>query len=157
MSTKTMAANVAKARELMPIELHAISTADLSRRARAVVEEVRQGRPAVVRSGGEEQVVLLDAVDYRLLRGFAGGSASLPEADLPASLSTESRAAMDYLSEKISLGKLAELFGISRFELMDRMHRLGIPLRLGPGTLEEARAEVEVAEKASEAARRQGS
>ncbi len=36
---------------------------------------------------------------------------------------------------------------LSRFELQERFHRLGIPLRFGPATLEEARAEVAAALK----------
>jgi predicted HTH domain antitoxin len=52
-----------------------------------------------------------------------------------------------YLAGDISLGKAAELLGLSRFELQERFVRLGVPLRLGPATLEEARAEVEAALK----------
>lgn len=52
-----------------------------------------------------------------------------------------------YLADEISLGKAAELLNLSRFELQERFHRLGVPLRLGPATLEEARAEVAAALK----------
>ena len=52
-----------------------------------------------------------------------------------------------YLTEEISLGKAADLLGLSRFELQECFLRLGIPLRLGPATLEEARAEVSAALK----------
>ena len=51
------------------------------------------------------------------------------------------------LADDISLGKGAELLGLSRFELQEHFVRLGVPLRLGPATLEEARAEVEAALK----------
>lgn len=57
------------------------------------------------------------------------------------------RALHAYLADDISLGKAAELLGLSRFELQERFARLGISLRLGPATLEEARAEVEAALK----------
>ncbi|MBL8153357.1 MAG: UPF0175 family protein [Anaerolineae bacterium] len=46
-----------------------------------------------------------------------------------------------YLDEQISLAKAAERLGLSRFDLMERFERLGIPLRSGPATLEEARSE----------------
>jgi predicted HTH domain antitoxin len=56
-----------------------------------------------------------------------------------------SRVVLDYFDGEISLGKAAELLGISRFELRERFQRLHIPLRLGPSTLAEAKAEVEAA------------
>jgi hypothetical protein len=49
------------------------------------------------------------------------------------------------MEQRINLGKAAEQLGLSRFELMERFERLGIPLRIGPATLEKARAEVETA------------
>lgn len=50
-----------------------------------------------------------------------------------------------YLDERISLGKAAELLGLHELELREQFLRLGIPLRLGPATIDEARAEVEAA------------
>lgn len=55
-----------------------------------------------------------------------------------------------YLAEEISLGRAAELLGLSRFDAQERFRRLGIPLLLGPATLEEARAEVASAMRADE-------
>ncbi len=52
-----------------------------------------------------------------------------------------------YVDDRINLGKAAELLGISQFELMDRFQQLGIPLRLGPETIEDALEEVRVAQK----------
>ncbi|HEY0513654.1 MAG TPA: UPF0175 family protein [Thermoanaerobaculia bacterium] len=57
----------------------------------------------------------------------------------------EIRALRAYLADEISLGKAAELLNLSRFELQARFLRLGVPLRIGPGTLEEARAEIKAA------------
>ena len=127
--------------------LQTISRTALARRTREVVNAVREGKPTLVRSYGEDQVVLLDALDYGLLCGVAawaiarleGRSAEQPQA---------SRVMLDYLDEKISLGKAAEILGVSRFELMERFERLQIPLRLGPSNLAEARAEVEAARRA---------
>jgi predicted HTH domain antitoxin len=50
-----------------------------------------------------------------------------------------------YLAGEISLGKVAEVLGVSRFELQDRFLRLGVPLHLGPATLKDAWAEIEAA------------
>ena len=47
-----------------------------------------------------------------------------------------------YLDQQISLGKAAELLGLHEFELREKFLQLGIPLRYGPTSIEEARAEV---------------
>lgn len=48
-----------------------------------------------------------------------------------------------YLDGQINLGKAAELLGMHRLELQKRFLEMGIPLRLGPRSREEAHAEVE--------------
>jgi predicted HTH domain antitoxin len=48
-----------------------------------------------------------------------------------------------YRDEQINLGKAAELLGVSEVKLRQRFIKLGIPLRIGPADLAEARAEVE--------------
>lgn len=48
-----------------------------------------------------------------------------------------------YLDRHINLGKAAELLGMHELELRDRFLELGIPLRIGPADVAEARAEVE--------------
>jgi predicted HTH domain antitoxin len=50
-----------------------------------------------------------------------------------------------YLDCRINLGKAAELLNMHELELRDRFLGLGIPLRVGPTDLAEARAEVESA------------
>jgi hypothetical protein len=52
-----------------------------------------------------------------------------------------------YLEGDISLGRAAELLGLSRFDLALRFNRLGPPLRLGPATIAEAREEREALER----------
>jgi prevent-host-death family protein len=130
--------------------LREISRSDLSDKTHEVFETVRHGHPAVVLAAGREEVVLLDATDYHLLRAFADWAAS-SASDSTAAMPATSAAMSRYLNETISLGKLAELLELPRFELQDRMHRLGIPLRLGPATLEELEADFEVARKLSAA------
>ena len=114
---------------------------DLSPATRDLVDRVQRGELAIVESGGEEQVVLLDAVDFRLLRAlaaYATRSAGEPQ-------ESDFSAIQDYLDDQISLGKAAERLHISRFDLIDRFQRFGIPLRSGSSSLEEARAEVAAA------------
>jgi predicted HTH domain antitoxin len=48
-----------------------------------------------------------------------------------------------YQDRQINLGKAAELLGMTELELRNHFIELGIPLRLGPAGLAEARAEVE--------------
>jgi predicted HTH domain antitoxin len=48
-----------------------------------------------------------------------------------------------YLYGDISLAKAAELLGMHALELRERFMQLGIPIRLGPETIEEAKAEVD--------------
>lgn len=139
-----------------------ISRTDLARNTRKTIERARKEGPVMIESYGEEQVAILDAVDYRLMRAAAGYQ-SRPEAltDAPAGLSDEeveqlaadaagdpqalwNRVMFAYLDQDISLGRAAVLLNLSRFDLQDRFHRLGIPIHIGPGTVEEARMEYEV-------------
>lgn len=48
-----------------------------------------------------------------------------------------------YQDRQINLGKAAELLGLAEIELRQRFIELGIPLRIGPEDLAEARAEAE--------------
>jgi predicted HTH domain antitoxin len=48
-----------------------------------------------------------------------------------------------YLDRQINLGKAAELLDMHELELRKRFLELGIPLRIGPANLAEAKAEVE--------------
>jgi predicted HTH domain antitoxin len=51
-----------------------------------------------------------------------------------------------YLDREINLGRAAELLGMPRAELQKQFVRQGIPLRLGPQDLAEARAELNAIE-----------
>ncbi len=122
-----------------------ISPSDLSERTREILDRVQEGELAVVASEGEERIVLLDALDYRLLRALArfvtGGDAE----DLGGSV--EAQVLRDYLEERINLGRAAELLRLSRFELEDSFQRLGIPLRRGARSIEDAQAEIAAARR----------
>ena len=47
-----------------------------------------------------------------------------------------------YLNQQINLGKAAELLNMHELALRDRFIELGIPLRIGPADLAEAKAEI---------------
>ena len=140
-----------------------ISRTDLARSTRRAIEQARRGQTVLVESYGEEQVAIVDALDYRLLRAVALYRAH-PEAPardktaVPQGLSEEavdtavSQAAGDpqagwdriitaYLDGHISLGRAAALLKLPRFDLTARFNRLGLPLRLGPASIAAGRAE----------------
>ncbi|CUS03832.2 protein of unknown function [Candidatus Promineifilum breve] len=141
-----------------------ISRTDLARNTRKVIDDARRSGPVVVESYGEEQVAVLDIIDYRLLRAavrFLAGEPSgesfaapegLTEGDLEQSIieaGGDIQAKWDQIVaahqvNDISLGRAAELLHMNRFELAERYNRLGIPLQLGPSTLEEVWREIEV-------------
>jgi len=125
-----------------------VSRTDLARRTREIVDKVRRGQVTFVESYGEEQAVLLDAVDYRILRALADYATAGREGDAGGENAQEIRRVIGaYLRGEINLGKAAELLKLSRFELMERFDRLGVPLRIGPATVEDARDEVKAARK----------
>jgi predicted HTH domain antitoxin len=118
-----------------------ISQADLTNKTQEVVDRVLRGEVIVVECSGQKQVVLLDPLDFRLLQALA--KCAIDEKE--GSGDHDVRALQAYLADEISLGKAAELLNLSRFELQARFLRLGVPLRIGPSTLDEARAEIEAA------------
>jgi hypothetical protein len=130
-----------------------VSRTDLARNTREIVEQVRKGETIVVQSYGEEQIILLDTFDYKLLRALAHCAVTPGAADDPVTLDDLDGVIRAYLDRRISLGKAARQLGLSRFELLERFERLGIPLRIGPETLDEAREEVRVARLGKKAAR----
>lgn len=139
-----------------------ISRTDLARNTRAIMELVRRGRPVVVESYGEEQLVLLDVLDYRLLQAAAqyqrGRDAPVNTPGMaPRGLTEEAiaqalaradgdtqarwnRVLSAYLDGDINLGRTADLLGLQRFDLMDRFDRLGLPLLAGALSRDEALA-----------------
>lgn len=137
-----------------------ISKTDLARRTRQILEQARRGRTMIVESYGQEQVAILDALDYRMLRAVAAyySQPSAPSPISDASIAPHGLAAEDvtqeadaqmrwnrvlgaYLAGDISLARAAELLELSRFELADRFHRLGVPLVASFGSVAEAASE----------------
>ena len=122
-----------------------ISATDLEGRTREIVERVRHGEMTVVEASGQEQIVLLDATDFRLLCALAACATEVSE--LEGETAADARILRACLDDEISLGKAAEELGISRFDLANRFHRLGIPLPFGPTSLEDARNEISTMRK----------
>jgi len=120
-----------------------ISQTDLAKRTQEFVDRVKHGEVAVVETSGQEQAVLLDPLDFRLLQALA--QCAIEEKDPGQGDNPDVKGLRAYLAGEISLGKASELLGLSRFTLQDRFLRLGVPLHLGPATLEEAWAEIEAA------------
>lgn len=142
-----------------------ISRTDLARSTRQALEKARRGQTVLVESYGEEQVAIVDAMDYRLLQAVARYRAhpdapAHDETAVPQGLSEEAvatavlrsqgeaQAAWNlviavYLDDLISLGGAAELPHLNRFDLTLRFNRLGLPLRVAPASADEALAEVE--------------
>lgn len=123
-----------------------ISQADLTTNIEEVADRVERGEVTVVERSGHEPIVLMDLLDFRLLRALAQCAIDEKErAQEPED--PDASALRAYLAAEITLGKTAELLGLNRLELQERLHRLGVPLHLGPASLEEAQAEVAAALK----------
>jgi len=135
-----------------------IRKTDLSRNTREVINAVLRGQTTVVESHGQPEVAILDIVDYRMIRAVMRYYAQKPEIEAEAGLSKEQVAALDapqdrvnivlahYLAGAISLGRAAELLGLSWLDLRTRFLRLDVPLRAAPADLDEARADAEAAQ-----------
>lgn len=123
-----------------------ISQTDLTDKASEIVERVRHGEMAVIESSGEEQIVLLDA-DFRLLQALAACATESVEPNEGSR--HDAQVLRRYLNTDISLGKAAEELGLPRLELQDRFLRLGVPLRIGPSSMEDALREIAALEKHS--------
>ena len=132
-----------------------ISFTDLSPKARQLLESVREGEPVLLEEGDEDEAVIVDITDYRLLRAAMHAAARRWELDSGSGLSdddlaSDSQAQYDqilthYLVGSISLGRAAELLGVSPSDLRSRFERLGLPQRTAPSSIEEARRDAETA------------
>lgn len=132
-----------------------ISKTDLARSTHRVIREAQRGYTVLVENHGQPEVVIVDIVDFQLQRA-AIHYFSFPkeyEKDLEVteslmgSLSTD-QARFDmvighYLAEHQSIGRSAELLKMSTPELMIRLGRAGVPLRVGPTSLEELKSDIE--------------
>ncbi len=128
---------------------------ELARNTRQVIKAVLRGETAVIEDHGEPEAAIIDIVDYYILRAVMRYHARPPAIGLDAGLSNAEAAAAAglqerynlvmarYLADSITLSRAAELLNLPPLDLRLRFVRLDVPLRLGPRTIEEARAEVE--------------
>jgi predicted HTH domain antitoxin/antitoxin (DNA-binding transcriptional repressor) of toxin-antitoxin stability system len=129
---------------------------DLARKTRQVIREVQRGYTVLVESHGQAEAVIMDIVDYRIVRAFLTYHTRPPQLD-PQGIGAARLAEMNdpqqaydlvlahYLAGAISLGRAAELLGLSLLDLQFRFQRLDVPLNLGVEDEQAARDEVETA------------
>jgi len=132
-----------------------ISVTDLSPKARQLLKSVGEGKPVLLEEGGEDEAVIVDLLDYRLLRAAMHAAARRSDPDFDPGLSedvlaSDPQARCDqilahYLAGSISLGRTAELLGVSPPDLRRRFERLGLPQCMAPSSTEEARRDAETA------------
>jgi len=89
-----------------------ISQADLATHTQEVVDRVQHGEVAFVEQSGRDQAVLLDPLDFRLLQALARCAVVEMEHEQPQG-DPDTAALQAYLADEISLGKAADLLGIS--------------------------------------------
>lgn len=136
-----------------------ISKTDLARSTHRVIREAQRGYTVLVENHGQPEVVIVDIIDFQLQRA-AIHYFSFPQEyaiDIEINEATLETLPTDqdrynivighYLAVHISIGRSAELLGMSTPELMVRLSRSGIALRFGPESQEELDNEVEVITK----------
>ncbi len=141
-----------------------ISSTDLARRTRKVVDMARRGYTIIVTVHGDEQVALMDVVDYRLMRALAEYKARGSQerrCGAPQGLSKEEvQKAVEgadgdlqvawnlvigaYMDGEVSLSRAAELLELPYFELEERLRRLGIRKPAVYGSIEEIKGEADL-------------
>ena len=136
-----------------------ITKTDLARSTHQVIREAQRGYTVLVENHGQPEVAIIDIIDFQLQRA-AIHYFSFPkeyEQDIEISESILESLPIDqdrfnlvighYLAVHISIGRSAELLGMSPPELQVRLGRSGVPLRMGPESQEELDNEVKIINK----------
>ena len=141
--------------------IQTVRKTDLARNTHRIIQKVLRGQMAVVESHRQPEVAIVDIIDYYLQRAALKYYAQSTPADSQVGLESEvvQQQASDeeryhlvlahYLSASISLGRAAELLDLPQADLQQRLTHLGVPLRLGPATLDEAQQDIANALSAS--------
>jgi prevent-host-death family protein len=135
-----------------------ISKTDLARKTRQVIKSVQRGQTIIVESHGQPEAAILDMPDYYILRAATRYHTQSLEIDPQAGLPDEAlleaspqegydQVIAHYLAGALSLGRAAELLELPWADLRARLGRLGLPILLGPETVDELRAEIDAVEK----------
>jgi predicted HTH domain antitoxin len=133
-----------------------ITKTDLARSTHQVIREAQRGYTVLVENHGQPEVAIVDIFDFQLQRAAIHyfTSSKEYEKDIEISEATLKSLPTDqdrfnlvighYLAIHISIGRSAELLGMSPPELQVRLMRSGIPLRMGPESQEELDNEMKV-------------
>jgi len=133
-----------------------ISKTDLARSTHQVIREAQRGYTVLVENHGQPEVVIVDIIDFQLQRaaihyfGFPKEfeqDIEISETILKSFPNDQDRFNLvigHYLAVHISIGRSAELLGMSPPELQVRLMRSGVPLRMGPESQEELDNEMKV-------------
>ena len=136
-----------------------ISITDLARNTHHAIREAQRGYTVVVENHGQAEVVIVDILDFQLQRAAIQyfSNADMFDEDieitdtviesLPDDQARYDLVVGHYLAVHISLGRAAELLKLPFDELRTRLVRSGIPLRMGPESVDDLRAEVELLKK----------
>ena len=136
-----------------------ISKTELARNTHRVIREAQRGYTVVVESHGQPEVAIVDILDFQIQRAaiqyFANSERfsedlEITEDALESLPDEQARCDLvigHYLALHMSLARAAELLGMSFAELQMRMVRAGIPLSLGPRSVDELRAEIEAVKR----------
>lgn len=141
--------------------LQRVRKTDLARNTRRVLKNVQRGRTAIIESHGQPEAALIDISDYLIVRAVMRYYGQRPPIEVEAGLTDEAVSTLadeqdrydlvfaHHLAGAISLSRAAELLGSTWLDLRTRCLRLDVPLSMAPATLDEARADADVALKLS--------
>jgi predicted HTH domain antitoxin len=137
--------------------LRSVASEELSPKARKLLGAVQRGETIFFEAEGEEEAVLIGAIDYRILRAVMHALTSrpdiepkegLPERKLmgePRSQERFNQVLAHYLAEAISLSRASELLEMAPNTLRVRFDRLEVPRRIAPSGQEETNRDVQTA------------
>ena len=133
-----------------------ISKTDLARNTHHVIREAQKGYTVLVENHGQAEVAIVDIIDFQLQRAaihyFSSPKEYADDLEVSESILESLATEQDqfnlvighYLAEHQSIGRSAELLGMSTPELMLRLRRSGVPLRVGPESEEELEEELKI-------------
>ena len=133
-----------------------ISKTDLARSTHQVIREAQRGYTVLVENHGQAEVAIIDIIDFQLQRAaihyFCFPKEYEQDIEISESILKSIPTDQDrfnlvighYLAVHISIGRSAELLGMSPPELQVRLARSGVPLRMGPESQEELDNEMKV-------------
>jgi predicted HTH domain antitoxin len=141
------------------VYLQRITKTELARNTHRAIREAQRGYAVVVENHGQAEVAIVDILDFRLQRAAIQYFAAPAKYDEDIKITEELLESLPdeqdrcnlvighYLAMDVSLARAAEFLGMHSAELQMRLARAGVPLHLGPRTLDEARSEIETARR----------